>query len=752
MKLKTSSLVCLLLGCLVSGVTTATQQSTSLTEYLNLANTSGFNIIFSSALVRPHFQITYDDELPVTLEKIAMALHAYDLDLTGDSTRGYRVTRQRADENAPQPSDPGFPPLDEIVVNASLHEFKLQHIHSSLMLDRENLSGRPVIANDVFRIGSRLPGTATNGISSRAAIRGGLANETLIIFDGMRLYDPFHLHQFNDLFSAIDSRYVAGINFMTGGFSARYGDRMSGVMEIESIAPADMKPQQQLGIGLYTASYLNRGTFGDSDYLVSLRRSTIDLIGNLASSDLGTPAFSDLYARVDTSLGPQTDLSTRLLWFGDDVSINNSAKTEKADSAYGNTYLWFTLKREPDDFRESSTQLGFTAIKNDRAGQVTRPGMVSGNLRDDREFRIYHLGHVETLKLGGSILEVGASYRYLDSEYGYQHQLDINPSFANLSNVRRPDELLAKEDYNGNQAALYATVKHAFNPSLYLELGIRFDIQDYLDESWSEETAPRFSILYLPPFGGELRFSSGEFYQAPGIHELDFSDGIDAFQKAEESQHQVLSYRRRFNHFELGMEAYHKEAGHPWQYFENLTDPVSLLPELQVDRTSVIPDEVTAWGLELTLNTWFGQNELWFNYTRAEVEERVNGRRVRRSTDQKHAANLGWSRKFVNWQATVESTYHSGWPTSVITMNDSGSASPVIRNGRRLDHFLTVDIKATRSWQLANSSLRLDAGVTNLFNRENQVGTNYLMDSNSLVSRDRFSLPIAPFLDVFWTF
>ncbi|MBT4493505.1 MAG: TonB-dependent receptor plug domain-containing protein [Gammaproteobacteria bacterium] len=732
----------------------ASESTTSLSRYLTLANETDVRIVFSSALVRPHYLVTYDGDQPITLEKIKHALSAYELRLTGDESTGFQVSRIITNETE-ESADKGpvsQPSIEEVIVNSSLHEFTLNHAIATVYLDRENLTSRPAFANDAFRVSSRLPGAANNGVSSRSAIRGGLANETLIMFDGMRLYEPFHLHRFNDLFSVIDTRYISSINFITGGFPARYGDRLSGVMEIQSIAPEDIESQQQLGIGLYNASYMKRGSFRTSDYLVSIRRSTIDLIGSLAQTDLGKPAFSDLYARVDTVLDESSTLSSNLLWFGDDVSINNSSKTEQAESAYGNTYLWASLNRKPTDRISTETRLGFTAIKDDRQGLVSKPGMITGHLSDDQEFRIYHFEHTEKRKLGRALLEFGGTYRYFDAEYGYDATLDIDPRFIDLSNYPRPASANIEREFYGNQAALFASYKRAFNDALYIELGFRLDAQDYLDDQWTNQVTPRLNLLYKPSFGGELRFSLGEFYQAQGIHELDISDGIDTFQKAQESVHQIISYRRNIRNLEFRIEAYRKEAENPSHYFENLTDPFSLLPELQVDRTLVAPEDVIAQGIEVSLNAWFDNSEFWFNYTRAEVKEDVNGRTVRRSTDQKHAANIGYSRKFNHWQLSLEATYHTGWPTSVISLDDGDTIQPAKRNDRRLKHFLTVDMKAIRTWQLSNSQIRLEAGLSNLFNRNNHLGTDYVVENDQLIEKEQFSIPIAPFLDLYWTF
>ena len=745
-------LVGLLIGLSLNPATTrAENQTVSLARYLSLANEQGFDIIYSTALVRPRFKVTFETEQPITRDKLLDVLHAYQLDLK--PAQGDRLLVVRRPVEVRGPIDPlTFPDtvaIEEIVVTSSLHEFKLNHVTPAMHLDRESLKNRAVVANDAFRVTSRLPGAASNGVSSRSAIRGGRENETLILLDGMRLYEPFHLNRFNQLFSVLDNRLVSSLDFITGGFPARYGDRLSGVLDIETVRPAELEPFTELGMGLYTASWLQSGSLMGQDYLLSVRRSTIDLIGRLAETELGSPAFSDLYFSMDSELGTGTRLSTSLLWFGDDITINNSSETEAAHSTYGNTYLWFTLQRERANGSTAETRLGFATIKDDREGYVEKPGMVSGELEDDQEFRVYLLNHSEVLYLGRSRLEIGAGYRYLDAEYGFESELSIDPAFAGISNYMRPAEIDLHRSYYGSHASLYASLKIPLARSIYVEAGLRADSQDYVEGSFQTEVTPRFSLLIHPFLGGDLRASWGEFNQVPGIHELDISDGVDTFPAPQEATHRVLSYARPLGAMDLRLDLYHKKTWNTAPYFENLSQTLTLVPELQVDRWLVTPGSVTARGVELSLSGIQGRNEWWFNYTRAEVEETVNGRSVRRSADQKHSANLGLSRKLRDWQVTAEASYHSGWPTTRLALN---SPAPPVRNSLRLPDYLSVDIKLHRRWQLNNSELRLELGITNLLNRENQVGSSYAMKGSELVESSTSALPIAPFADVFWRF
>ena len=66
-------------------------------------------------------------------------------------------------------------------------------------------------------------------------------------FDGLRLYNPYHLKNFQSIFSTVDPRLVRSIDVYTGGFPAIYGDRMSSVIDIASMTPPEERyPRAQL--------------------------------------------------------------------------------------------------------------------------------------------------------------------------------------------------------------------------------------------------------------------------------------------------------------------------------------------------------------------------------------------------------------------------------------------------------------------------------------------------------------------------
>ena len=85
---------------------------------------------------------------------------------------------------------------------------------------------------DVFRTLQLLPGVVSRSdFSSQLYVRGGSPDQNLVLLDGVAVYNPFHLL---GLFSTFNTDAIKEVEFMTGGFPAEYGGRLSSVLSRKS--------------------------------------------------------------------------------------------------------------------------------------------------------------------------------------------------------------------------------------------------------------------------------------------------------------------------------------------------------------------------------------------------------------------------------------------------------------------------------------------------------------------------------------
>ncbi|MGH8221982.1 MAG: TonB-dependent receptor plug domain-containing protein, partial [Woeseiaceae bacterium] len=200
--------------------------------------------------------------------------------------------------------------IETITAAASRYEIARDVAASRFLLDRRSIQTMPDVGEDPLRATQRLPGAAASGASARTHFRGGEQGEIGIILNGQRLFDPFHVRDYQNIFSAIDARAIEGVEVFTGGFPVRYGDRMSGVVLMESLE-AERQRHTELGLSVFNTSVLTAGADARRRWLFSARRGNLDLI---LDPQYGNPFYYDVFGEFAFDLTANTTLSMNALY------------------------------------------------------------------------------------------------------------------------------------------------------------------------------------------------------------------------------------------------------------------------------------------------------------------------------------------------------------------------------------------------------------------------------------------------------
>src|SRR6056297_407048 len=657
--------------------------------------------------------------------------------------------------------------LPDLVVTSSLHRLVYESPGSHTFLDRDRLLDLPNLADDPLRAGERLPGVAGGGLSARAHVRGGEETETLVLFDGLRLYEPFHLKDFQNVVSMLDMQAVGGIDYYSGGFPARYGDRMSAVMDIGIRRPVAPR-STEVRVDFLNAGVTSLGTFeaGDGEWLAAVRRGNLDLMLQAVNPDLGTPRYLDLLLHAERDIGQRLRLGGNALVSRDKIGVSNSGDTTAADARYDNRYLWLNLDWFATARLSAATVLSASLIENARSGFVERPGVVSGRvIRDERDFRIFGLKQDWTWQRSESSLwRAGFDLKHVEGEYAYASERVLDPLFAGLAGVT--DGGPEAQDYSlspgGAQFALYLARRWQINDWLTADAGLRWDQQTYTTAADDEQISPRVSLLARPRPGTELRLSWGRFYQAQELNELKVADGQPDFEEAQRSEHVILSAIQDIGAYRLRAELYRKKMRSLAARFENLTDPLNLLPELQPDRIRLDPESATARGAELLLTRRPGDEGLswWAGYAWSEALDRFADGKVARSWDQTHAVKFGVDWSAGPWDFSLAASVHTGWPKTRLLLVEGDAGPEVIaqaRNRRRYEDFHRLDLRFGREFRLSTGTLETYLEITNLYDSRNPCCLEYTPVTGAdggvvLIEETDYWLPLVPSLGVAWRF
>ncbi|MEX2123012.1 MAG: TonB-dependent receptor [Woeseia sp.] len=660
--------------------------------------------------------------------------------------------------------------LTEIIVTSSLYNLRYAPSGSHVFLDRDLTTKMPDLGDEALRSIARLPGATSDGISTQNHVRGGVQNEQLFLLDGLRLYEPYHMKDFHSFATIVDQSVIAGIDFYSAGYQARYGDRMSGVVDI-SLRDPPAETQTELGLSFFNTSALSIGRFGGEDrgnWMLSARRGNLDLLADAVNPDYGAPRYQDLLAHVGWELGEHTLLSANALFSFDKISISETDDSVHANARYQNNIFWLKAATSWNDVLESTSILSATEIDNSRSGTTDKPGILSGFVDDRTRFRSLALKQDWQYSISDRwVLTSGLEIKRLEASYTYASLLAIFPPFDQiLDNVPFATRNI-DIDPRGSQYALYAEARWQPTSRLIIDAGLRWDQQTYTTAEDDEQVVPRLNILYKAGRNTELRLGYGQFYQAQEINELQVADGVTQFNGAQHAQHIVAGLKQKFEAgFDLRFELYQKKYRSLTPRFENIFNALVLIPELQIDRARIDADSAVAQGIEITLSGDSANDIFWWaSYVWSEASDTLQNEESPRSWDQTHTLTAGLNWDWKKWNFSAAGTVHTGWPKSELIAEDvtnpDGSTSLILstgpRNSLRHAQFQTLDARISRGFDVTRGELTAFLEITNLNNRENPCCTDYSIgideNGDETLLRDESSwLPLVPSLGVVWRF
>jgi outer membrane receptor protein involved in Fe transport len=656
--------------------------------------------------------------------------------------------------------------LREIVVTPSYLGLLRETPEPRQFLSRNEVNRTPHLADDLYRAIGRLPGMARSDFSAKMSIRGGADNEVLVRLDGLELHEPYHFRDMLAVFSAIDSEAVAGVDILSGGFTAEYGNRMSGVLDISSVSPA-ADTEAAFGVSFINARALGEGSFDDGrgQWLLSLRRGYLDLVLNWTQAmnddsdrdEQFGPRYWDLLGKVQYRFTRSTSLSANIL-LADDETYFFDDDPEELEGRYRSTYTWVNLKTEWSPALFSQTVLSNGQITRDRYGLIPDVDTIS----DERSYRFLGFNQEWRWETGQHYLKWGAEVRNEAASFDYSTSGAESYPWVMPQDS---DPRQAMVDIERFTTGAYVADRFKLAEPLIFELGLRWDYQSEPGES---QLSPRCNLVYSRGRGA-LRAAWGRYYQPMRLYELPVEDGVTELYPAQLAEHRLIGYEHELtNGIMVRAEAYQKRISNPNPRFENLFERTTIHPELRYDRVQLTPTRAETKGIELLVKRDGGRNPSWWaSYALARAEDEINDVWIPRSWDQRHSFrfSITWHLK-KGWSTTLAGIYHSGWPTT-------GSTGEAVAhpdgfwyidsdleqiNGERMKSYQRLDFRAGRQVQVGSSMVSFFIELVNVLNRHNYTNMDgfwYEFQPNGSVSTfaewDTW-LPLTPSFGFSWRF
>lgn len=688
---------------------------------LQALRSGGIDVIYSSSLVPPDLvapdSATHAD--PLTAARQALAHHGLELRQIGP---GRFVVAK-----APDPS-PALPVQDEemreISVYASRYAIDAGSVVEPLSLQGSDIDSIPGTHDDALRALKALPGLASN-VSARPYIRGSLSNDVLVRYDGITLLDPYHLKNFQSLISAIDPAAVDGIEVFSGGFPARYGTRSGGVINF-SAPSAGSGHENRIAASLISAGVSSIGAAEDLplEWFGAVRRSTLDLLEPVKKG-LGTPQFADSLGRLRwrTQKGAWT---AGWLSLDDRLALGVPGDAELADARSRDEYFWLARDHRFNGSLETRAAAVFTSAERKRTGTVDIPGIASGMLDETQHFQRFELTNDWTWSTAEfSTYSFGAEVSLSSAEYDHAREVAFSPDIAAAFGRLPTDSVHHVVSPEVVYFSLYGAHRRKW-ASFEAEFGVRLDAQDYEGFGEHAQLSPRLNLRY--DLSDRTRFyaSAGRFTQAQHVEEWRIEEGQQLSDSAQASIHSILGVAHESEaDTKWSIEAYKKRWTRMSPYFDNLLDPLSLLPELGPDRIRIVPGGSEASGVEFNIRKSLRENwSTWGSFSWSEVTDDFGGREVPRSWDQPLAATAGINWKGSRFSVSALGGWHRGWPRTRHELtppvgNVPGTMVLDDRNGDRWSDFYTFDLRGAWNWRMRRGELTTTLELTNSTDRAN---------------------------------
>lgn len=579
-------------------------------------------------------------------------------------------------------------------------------------LSKEHLKSMPsTTGNAVEEMIQSQAGVSTHSeLSSQYNVRGGSFDENSVYINNVEIFRPFLVRSGQqEGISVINPDMVEKIGFSTGGYEARYGDKMSSALNIEYRRPKRFEASatdSMLGASAFVG--MSNKKFSWSNGL--RYKTTKYLLGSMDTKGEYQPTFIDYQTYLTYSPNKRWDIK-----FLGNISDNHYNFTpEDRETNFGTMENVKAFKvyfdgQEKDVFRTFFGSLGITRKFNEN----TSLSLIASafNTREQEKYDIqgqywltqtetsenlgvgtyfqhtrnYLKAHVESAKL---LFKTKQKKHDIEAAFTYKwehiEENSVEYEMRDSSKYSIPHtgkdlymiySMRAKNTLTANRVEAYAQDTYRFTGSegktLYtLNYGLRLAYWSFTKETI---LSPRLSLGIIPAFNENItmRFATGLYYQAPFFKEIrdtTTTNGItyaslNRKAKSQRSIHFIAGFDYRFKMndrpFKFTAEAYYKALGNLVPYSVNNVKVVYYGDNMCSGHAA---------GLDLKL---FGEfvpgTDSWVSLSLMNTSMKLNGKSIPLPTDQRYAVNLFFTDYFpgtTRWKMSLKLALADGLPFS----------------------------------------------------------------------------------------
>ena len=647
--------------------------------------------------------------------------------------------------------------LDEVILSKNIEDVDVElPLLSMNILSGKTIRQTPVVfgESDLLKTIQLLPGVSSAGEgASGFNVRGGAADQNLILFDEAIIYNSSHLF---GLFSVFNSDAIKEVKLYKGGIPSSYGGRISSVLDVYQKDGNNQKLQANGGIGSISSRFLIEGPIqkNKSSFLLASRGSYAHLF--LKLTDIENVAyFYDLNTKSNFVINDKNKIFVSG-YFGRDVF----KLQDTFSNTYGNSTLNFRWNHLINEKTFSNTSVIYSnyyyGLKLDFGGFDWKSSIKNLNLKFDiknyfsNEFQFnYGLNIIYFDFNPGEISPLtpdsGINYSKLNSKYAVESSAyfdiinKISPNLSVRYGLRFNQFLRLRQQglqsYINDDPLDFDENLKIYNPANPLIYS--FDNNSSVFKTFNN-VEPRINISYsfkdqsLKASYNRLNQYLHLISNTSSPTPLDIWVPSGPYLKPQKLDQFALGFYKNAKSLRFESEVFYKKIKNKLDY----VDGADLVGNDNIE-TVVIAGDARAYGIEFLLKKINGRHKYWVAYTLSKSEQKTPGRNsietginfskwYNTPYDKTHDLSINSEYKINDKLKLVGNfIYQTGQPTNYpnsqynyMNLNIPNFGA---RNSSRLPHYHRLDINLTLKPRKNNRKIESTwvFGVYNLYNRDN---------------------------------
>ncbi len=605
---------------------------------------------------------------------------------------------------------------EEVLVTAPRRRLEIETKTTSVhVLERQDLKQVPVAGQqDLLQSLKILPGiVSTSDVSSRFYVRGGAGDQNLFMFDGIRIYYPFHAL---GIYSVFSPEVVDNVEVYTGAFPPGFGGKLSSVVNITARDGRADRLAGRANANFLSSEFEIEGpAISKSSFVINARKSiSSQTFGNIVGQDVPL-SFYDLTAKLSTQPGGVQKFDVTYLTSGDNLKSRNPAEPN---------YSW----------RNNGIALSGSGLPSERmfvnwlvylsSYTANRDESVSGNVTA-ASTSVKEQG----LRANATVYTGPQDLYYFGFDFSFP---TLDYSFVNRLGLK---QIIQSSLLEVSAWARYSTTigPMTIDGGLHAEIGSLFDGGDVL-----REIQPRVNASYLVIGTWRAKASFGRFSQRMLTvgNEDDVISIFDAWirvpreLKPQQADHYVVGISGNLTEqASVNIETYYKRYNSLIVYNRDKID---------ASDPDYIQGEGNSYGAEVTLRSHSQYVDLYGAYSLSYAKTNNGGFVYFPRYDRRHHLNLmAIGHPLRGLTTTVRWEFGSGFPFSQTVgyfdrlsldnalpgqfENETGSPYIMLgpKNAARLPAYHRMDISVVYTVRVIGLEVNVGADFLNVYNNKN---------------------------------